>query len=76
MHTLRVNNLTVQASDYPVVEITVTNWSTVFCEDKTFCRLLIVVPLKYTVNLTNQNRFLVGQTLKLVRKWPMASCYF
>ena len=54
MYTLRVNNLTVQASGYPVVEIRVRNWSTVFCEDETFCRLLIAVPLKY---LANQNRF-------------------
>ena len=57
MHTLRVNNLTVQASDYPVVQIRVRNWSAVFCEDRTFCRLLIAIPLKCTVNLAYQNEF-------------------
>ena len=36
MYTLSVNNLTVQASGYPVVEIRVTNWSTVFVKMRHF----------------------------------------
>ena len=35
-----------QALQESVVEISIRNWSAVFFEDRTFCRLLIAVPLK------------------------------
>ena len=41
-----------------------------------FCRLLIVIPLKMYSKFGQPKWILVGQLLKLVGKWPMASCYF
>ena len=41
-----------------------------------FNRLLITVPLKMYWKYGQPKWILVGQMLKLVRKWPMADCYF
>ena len=35
-----------------------------------FCRLLIAVPLKMYSKFDNKKWILIGQMLKLVRKWP------
>ena len=47
-----------------------------FFEDRTFCRLLIAIPLKMYSKFGQPKWILVGQMLKLVRKWPMANCHF
>ena len=47
-----------------------------FYEDRVFYRLLIAVPLKMCRKFSQPKQILVGQMLKLVRKWPMADCYF
>ena len=47
-----------------------------FLENQTFCRFLIAVPLKMHSKFSRPKWILVGQMLKLVGKWPMASCYF
>ena len=47
-----------------------------FLENPTFCRLLIAVPLKMYSKHGRPKWILVGQMVKLVRKWPMANCYF
>ena len=47
-----------------------------FFENQTFCRLLIAVPLKMYSKFGRPKWILVSQMLKLVGKWPMASCYF
>jgi len=44
-----------------------------FFEDRTFCRLLIAIPLKMYSKI---GWILVGQMLKLFIKWPMTNCYF
>ena len=50
--------------------------SRLFFEDGTFCRLLMAFPLKMYSKFGRPKQILVGQMLKLVRKWPMASCHF
>ena len=45
-------------------------------EDRTFCTLLITVPLKMYRKYGRPKWILIGQMLKLVGKWPMADCYF
>ena len=45
-------------------------------ENRTFCRLLIAVPLKIYSRFGRPKLILVGQMFKLVGKWPMADCYF
>ena len=47
-----------------------------FWEDRTFCMLLTPVPLKMYSNFGWPKWILVGQMVKLLRKWPMAGCYF
>jgi len=41
-----------------------------FFEDRTFCRLLIAIPLKIYSKIGQLKWFLVSQMLKLARKWP------
>ena len=40
------------------------------------CRSLIATPLKMYSKFSQPKWILVGQMVKLVGKWPMASCYF
>jgi len=47
-----------------------------FFDDRTFCRLLIAIPLKMYSKIGQPKWILVSQMLKLVGKWPMANCYF
>jgi len=47
-----------------------------FFEYRTFCRLLIAIPLKMYSKIDQTKWILVSQMLKLVGKWPMANCYF
>ena len=47
-----------------------------FSEDRIFYRLLTAIPLKTYGKLGQPKWILVGQMLKLVRKWLMADCYF
>ena len=58
----------------PVLEIRIRNWSAVF-EDRIFYRLLIAVPLKMYGKFGQPKWIVVGQILKLVRKWPMADLF-
>jgi len=58
-----------------MVEIKVRNLSAIF-EDRAFCRLLIAIPLKMHSKIGQPKWILVGQMLKLVRKWPMANYEF
>ena len=56
-----------------VVEIKVRNWSAIFFEDRTFCRLLIAFPLKMYNKFSQPKWILVGQMLKLVRNGQWAA---
>jgi len=47
-----------------------------FFEDRTFCKVLITIPLKMYSKIGQPKWILVGQMLKLVRKWPMADLFF
>jgi len=52
-----------------LVEIRVRNWSVIFLKIyRTFCRLLIAIPLKMYSKISQPKWILVGQMLKLVRK--------
>ena len=61
---------------YTVLEIRIRNWMAVSLIYRIFYRLLIAVPLKMYRKCGQLNWILVRQMLKLVRKWPMADCYF
>ena len=47
-----------------------------FFENSLFYRLLIAIPSKIYRKFGWLNQILVGQMLKLVRKWLLADCYF
>ena len=47
-----------------------------FFADRIFYWLLIAVPLKMYRKYGQLKWILIGQMLKLVRKWPIADCYF
>ena len=66
--TVQINNI---ATMYSVLGIRIKNLSAVF-EDRTFCRLLIAIPLKMYRKFGCTKSILVGQMLKLVRsgQWP------